>query len=831
MRTKFTGLVSVILALAAAALGTIGHGNVTATPAAHATPNAPTSGEAYGKFPMSFEKNAGQSRSGVDFIARGSGYSVFLTPGEAVLALKKQRPPDRTRDPIAKQEEGGATIRMALVGSSPARAAGEDELPGKANYFIGNEPAKWHRDVPTFAKVRYPGVFPGIDVVYYGNQGRLEYDFIVSPGADPEAITLAFTGASVDIEKGGDLVLAMAGGSASMPRPHIYQEIDGTRRAVSGGYVKRADGGIGFAVGPYDTARPLVIDPVLLYSTYLGGSSNDVGSAIAVDPSGNAYITGWTTSSDFPTQQSEQAASGGGNDAFVAKIDPSGSALVYSTYFGGSADDYGAGIAVDASGQAYLAGRTNSSNFPTTPGAYQTTYGGGGGDAFVAKLSSSGSALIYSTYLGRSGYDVGTAIAIDASGRAYVTGHNYLGDFPTAAAYQTATNGAYDAFISKLNPSGSALVYSTYLGGNGDDNGLGIAVDPLGNAYVTGSTNASDFPMQNPRQGTFGGYYDAFVTKINPGGSALVYSTYLGGSGIEFGRGIAVDPLGNAYVAGQTGSSNFPTTPGAYQTTYGGNEDAFVAKINSSGSVLVYSTYLGGSGVDAANAIAIDPSGNAYVTGNNYLGGFPTKDALQADYHADSFEAFVAKIAPDGALVYSTYLGATGNDLGLGIAVDLLGNAYVVGYTQSTDFPTTPGAYQVTNGGIYDAFVAKISAPSVGKITGGGSIAVPGNIGTFGFTVQRQTAGGSIQGDLQYVNHATGTKVHSVTFTSFSAADTTATFGGTCISNGVPCSFTVEVTDNGEPGVTDTFTISVSGRPTEGGTLRSGNIQIHQQRR
>ena len=492
--------------------------------ATHATPSASTLDRIYGKLPMSFEKNAGQSPSGVDFIARGAGYSVFLTPGGAILAMRKQPPSDRKHIPAATQRDGSAAIRMALVGSSPARAAGEDELPGKANYFTGNEPAKWKTDVPTFTKVRYSAVYPGIDVVYYGNQGRLEYDFIVSPGADPEAITLAFTGATVSIDKGGDRVLAMAGGSASMPRPHIYH----------------------------------------------------------------------------------------------------------------------------------------------------------------------------------------------------------------------------------------------------------------------------------------------------------------GGAGMEFGRGIAVDPLGNAYVAGQTGSSDFPTTPDAYQTTYGGSEDAFVAKINSSGSVLVYSTYLGGSGGDAANAIAVDPSGNAYVTGNNYLGGFPTKNALQAEYHAESYEAFVAKMAPDGALVYSTYLGGIGNDLGLGIAVDLLGNAYVVGYTQSPDFPTTPGAYQETNGGIYDAFVAKIAAPSVGKITGGGSIDVPGDLGTFGFTVRLAAPGAPIQGDLQYVNHATKTKVHSVTFTSFSVADTTAMFGGTCINNGVPCTFTVEVTDNGEPGVSDTFTINISGRPTEGGTLRSGNIQIHQ---
>ena len=791
-------------------------------------PSAATLDKTYSKLPMIFEKNGGQSGTRVDFIARGSGYTVFLAAGEAVLRVKKQRPPDRIANAVRKHEENGATIRMALVNSNPARAAGENQLPGKVNYFLGHDPAKWRRDVPTFAKVRYQSVYPGIDVVYYGNQDRLEYDFIVSPGTDPAAITLAFTGARVEIEKGGDIVLAEAHGSSSMRRPYIYQEIEGTKRAIAGGYVKRADGRIGFAVGPYDTARPLVIDPVLLYSTYLGGSGiDDAVNAIAIDQSGNAYITGQTNSNDFPTQNPEQPTSGAGYDAFVAKIDPSGSTLVYSTYFGGNGDDIGGGIAVDASGQAYVSGHTNSSNFPTTSAAYQTTYGGGG-DAFVAKFNSSGSALIYSTYLGGDGFDTGTAIAIDGSGNAYITGDFYVSSFPTTpGAYQTVNKGAYDVFIAKLNASGSALVYSTYLGGIGDDAALGIAVDALGNAYVTGSTGSNNFPMQNPQWGTFGGYYDAFVTKINSTGSALIYSTYIGGSGFERGWGIAVDSLGNAYVAGQTDSSNLQTTPGAYQTTSGGNGDAFVAKFNPSGSI-VYSTYLGGPGVEAATAIAVDQSGNAYVTGDNLNGGFPVINSLQLDANTTSFRAFVTKLAPDGGtLVYSTYLGgSTGNDIGIGIAVDLLGTAYVAGTSQSTDFPTTPGAYQLTNAGGYDGFVVKIGAASVGKITGGGSIPVAGNIGTFGFTVQWKTADGPIQGDLQYVNHATGARVHSVTFSSFSVADTAATFGGTCLNNDVPCTFTVQVTDNGQP-VTDTFNITVSGAPTEGGTLRSGNIQIH----
>ena len=768
----------------------------------------------YNKLSMSFEKNAGQSSSEVDFVARGAGYSVLLSSGEAVLALKKQT--------------SGANVRMTLVGSDPAPAAGENELPGRANYFVGNDPTKWHRDVPTFAKVRYTGIYPGVDVVYYGNQRRLEYDFIVSPGADPKAIALDFSGATVDIDKDGNLVLSTDGDSLSMLRPYIYQEIDGAKRVVDGDYVKRADGRIGFTVDHYDTARSLVIDPVLLYSTYLGGAVSDGINGIAVDQSGNAYVTGTTESNDFPTQNALQPSAGASTDAFIAKIDASGTSLVYSTYFGGNALDTGWGIAVDALGQAYVTGRTDSSNLPTTAGAYQTTHLGGTADAFVAKLSANGSSLKYLTYLGGDGFDEARGIAIDGSGNAYITGYFYISTFPTTTgAYQTVNKGAFDAFVTKLNTTGSALVYSTYLGGIGDENALAIAVDSQGNAHVTGSTGSNNFPMLNAAQSTFGGYYDAFVTKLNAAGSALVYSTYAGGSDFERGSGISVDSFGNAYAAGQTHSNNFPATTGATQTIFGGAQDAFVVKLNPNGGAFAYATYFGGAGGDAANAIAVDAGGNAYVTGNNYLGGFPLKDPLQSTYHTESFEAFVVKLAPTGTLEYSTYLGGDSNDVGLAIAVDSLGSAYVAGATAASDFPTTPGSIQEANAGSYDGFVAKIAAASIGKITGGGSIAVGGDIGTFGFTVQRATSSAPIKGDLQYVDHSTGTKVRSVTFNSFSVADTTATFAGTCVSNGAPCTFTVQVIDNGEPGTTDAFIISISGAAGQGGTLRSGNIQVH----
>jgi hypothetical protein len=686
--------------------------------------------------------------------------------------------------------------------------------------------------LPTFAKVGYPNVYQGIDVVYYGNQGRLEYDFVIAPGADPSAITLRFSGATAQIENNGDLTLALAGGATTMRRPFIYQKIGGNTHVISGEYAKRADGRIGFTVGTYDRTQPLVIDPVLLYSTLIGGSGNDdAANAIAIDQSGNAYITGQTTSNDFPTHSPGQGASGGGYDAFVAKIDPSGSTLIYSTYFGGDGDDSGAGIAVDGSGQVYITGRTDSTNIPTTSGVYQNSYRGDT-DAFVAKLNASGSTLIYSTYLGGSGYDVATGIAVDPQGNAYLSGYNYAADFPTTpGAYQISSNGPYDAFVTKLNPIGSALVFSTYLGGAGDDYATGIAIDSLSRVYVTGLTLSGNFPTLNAPQPVSGGFYDAFVTELNSASSALLYSTYLGGTDFDEGTAIALDATGNAYVTGLTGSNDFPTTPGAFQTTHGGgvgNGDAFVAKIDRSGATLVYSTYLGGTGDERAVAIAVDQSGSAYVTGTNLNAGFPQKNAMQPNNNPVGFEAFVTELAPDGAsLVYSTYVGGDGNDLGLGIAVDRLGNAYVAGVSQSPDFPTTAGAFQQTNAGVYDGFVIKIAEASTGKITGGGSISVGGNIGTFGFTLQRTAVGAPVQGDLQYVNHATKAKLHSVAITSFTIAGTTAIFAGTCLNNGAPCTFTVNVTDNGEPGDADAFAISVSGASAEGGTLRSGNIQIH----
>jgi hypothetical protein len=739
----------------------------------------------YGKIPLSFEANQGQTNPRVKFLSRGSGYSLFLTPTEAVLTLrssgpgskaksqetqaegpdllsgraaanefrKERRAADLQGEPVLRQ----TVLRMKLVGSNPApKISGVDRLPGKSNYFIGDDPKKWRTDVSTYAKVNYEQVYPGVDLVYHGTQGKLEYDFVVAPGADPGLIRLSFPGADrLELDPQGDLVLHTAVGAVREHKPVVYQEIHGVRQAIAGSYVLQSKAEVGFAIAQYDASQPLIIDPVLSYSTYLGGSGGDEGRGIAVDSAGNAYVTGETNSADFPTTPGAfQTTSGGGgcdwfsgDEAFVTKLNPAGTALVYSTYLGGSGCDGGVSIAVDSAGNAYVAGWTESTNFPTTPGAFQPTFGVGGfGDAFVTKLDPTGSALDYSTYLGGDNYDQGIGIAVDSAGNAYVAGSTSSANFPTTpgafqtiypastCAYQGVPQGISDLFVTKLNPTASALDYSTYLGGSGcEGGGRGsvIAVDSAGNAYVTGVTRSADFPTTpGAFRTTYGGGAcssgpcgDAFVTKLNPTGSTLVYSTYLGGSDEDNGLGIAVDSAGHAYVTGVTLSTNFPTTPSAFQTAFGGFDDAFVTTLNPTGTARVYSTYLGGSSLDEGLGIAVDSAGNAYVTGRTQSSNFPTTTSAFQPIFGGYYDAFVTKLNPTGtAPLYSTYLGgsgAEGGDLlpGGGIAVDATGNAYVAGIT-SGNFPTTPGAFQTAFGGgtdflPFDAFVTKIVEQNV----------------------------------------------------------------------------------------------------------------------
>ena len=702
--------------------------------------------ENYGNLPLSFEANQGQADAKVRFLSRGNGYSLLLTDSSAVLALTRNdsRPDQPGSKPAVKKKTD--IVRMELAGATPnLQVAGAEPLPGKANYFIGNDPSRWHSNVPTYSQVKYPGVYPGVDLVYYGNQRQLEYDFVVAPGVDPHSIRLQFAGVTqLKLAADGDLTISTANCEIAFHRPVVYQVVDGQRQRVTGTFSLRTRNTVGFTLGEYDHAKPLVIDPVLVYSTYLGGTNGgnrgDYGSSVAVDSSGNVYVTGTANSTNFPlTENGYQLvnnAAGSGANAFVTKLNSTGTALIYSTYLGGSDNDYANGIAVDSSGNAYVAGAAYSSNFPVTPGALQTT-SAGGINAFIAKLNPTGSALLYSTYLGGKANttdgDYANAIAVDSSGDAYLTGRASSSTFPvTSGAYQT-TNKNFalgNAFVAEINPAGSALLYATYLGGsrvgNTGDSGNGIAIDSEGNAYVTGFTYSTTFPT------TFGvystvnlGQENAFVTKLNPTGTALVYSTYLGGNYADGGSGIAVDSSGDAYVTGVAASQDFPTTSGALQPKFGyttlGGSNAFVTKFNPTGTQLIYSTYLGGNGEgDEGNAISLDKMGDAYVTGKTQATNFPvTNGAFQTTNSAYGSAAFISKIDPTGStLLYSTYLGGSGlqgvgGDLGYAIAVNSSGDAFITGRAYSTNFPVTTGAYQITNRAAADessnAFVAKLA--------------------------------------------------------------------------------------------------------------------------
>ncbi len=676
---------------------------------------------AYGQLPLSFEVNKGQTDPRVNFLAQGAGYTAFLTPTGVVMELQ--------------QGGGGNVVTMKVVGANDGvRAAGLDKQAGVSNDFAGKNPSKWHTNIGNYAEVSYKGVYRGINLVYHGDQQQLEYDFVVGPGASPGAIRLAFggaTGKSLDAQ--GNLVLHTSGGDMVEHAPVAYQVVDGVQHVVASRFVLGLGGQVGFEVGHYDHSKPLVIDPVLSlgYSTYLGGTGGlTKGSGIAIDSSGDAYVTGVTTSPKFPTTKGAFQTSGAfiktiELGAFVTKLNAAGTALVYSTFLGGISP---AGIAVDSAGDAYVTGSTYDA--PPLKNALQAI-AGGGGDAFVTKLNASGSALVYSTYLGGSGQDSATGIAVDGSGDAYVTGDTYSTNFPTTKGSLQPAMGAGPAFVSELNPTGSGLVYSTYLGGSATAYANGVAVDRSGNAYVTGWSGAFPTTPGAYLSGSSGG---AFVAKLNATGSALVYAAQLGGSGGgDKGYRIAVDASGNAYVTGIAFSPDFPTTPGGYQTTFGGSGDAFVTELNAAGTALVYSTFLGGSGVDnsypnnTGGGIAVDGHGNIYVTGTTWgvnfptsvTDNFPTKNAMQATYGGGQFDAFVAEINPSqpgaASLVYSTYLGGSDQDASYGIAVDGSGNAYVTGFTFSLDFPTK-NAYQpqrtpqtTKHAAIGDAFVTKIT--------------------------------------------------------------------------------------------------------------------------
>jgi hypothetical protein len=711
----------------------------------HSAPVTPN----YGKLPLTFESNQGQVGPHAKFLARGLGYSVLLTSGGMVLSLRpatdtksftRARPTSVTsaaRPPLT-------TLGFKLLGAnSSPEITGENPQPGRVNYFIGNDPAKWHRNLPTYAKVRYKNVYPGIDLLYYGNHRQLEYDFALAPGADPGRIQFEITGANqILIDAEGDLVLKAGGGELHFQNPIVYQEFNGKRAPVQGGFIVKDATHIGFHVAEHDHSKPLVIDPVLVYSTYLGGSGNDQPKGVAVDGNGNVYIAGYTDSADFPLATLGSLL-GGATHVFVAKLDRTGSNLVYADYIGGNSQDYGDALVLDSVNNVYVTGSTASSDFPLV-NPYQGTYPGSF-NAFLTKISADGSSLLYSTYLGGNGVDVPAGIAADNLGNVFVAGSTSSTNFPVANAYQPTVlpnqGGLYGTygFLTKFSPDGSSLIYSTYLSGNSNVpyncGGTpcwpepfsainGVVVDSTGNAYAAGSTNTYNFPT------TTGAYLTTdstqqnamvgFVSKFSDSGN-LDYSTYFyESSGLVTNiDAIAVDSSGATYVTGVAISDGtFPITSTSIcdPAIYGwGCSYGFVTKFDPTASSLLYSTFLGPDNYAIPVAIVLDATNDAYVLASTASSSFGIVNGIEP-YTMGNDLLLVEIDSTASSELFATYLGGKVDDTAAGLALDSNGNLYVAGATSSTDLPVTEGAFQNLLGGNPDAFVMKIgpgSAPSV----------------------------------------------------------------------------------------------------------------------
>jgi hypothetical protein len=714
----------------------------------------------YASLPLAFEPNQGQTDPQVKYLARGHGYTLFLTANDAVFSLHSQSGQPSLAPQRKNQKDSTALVRMHLVGanqSAPVDASGA--MAGTSNYFIGNDPDKWRSGVARYARVSYKNVYPGVEMAFHGSGRELEFDFVLAPGANPVPIGFQFSGnRGMKTDDTGDLIISSAAGNVLLHKPVAYQEQNGSRQPVDARFILKAANQVAFELGNYDRSRELVIDPSVTYaySTYLGGSGDDYGLSITSDSNGNAYVTGETTSSGFP---GANGSLHGTKNAFVAKFGADGSSLIYFTYVGGSQTESGNGIAVDASGDAFVAGGTQSNDFPASPGAFQSSPKSGNlGSAFLFELSPDGRTLKYSTYLGGSTDDVASSVALDSSGNAYIGGTTSSLDFPIPSNLVPlqSSGGANDGFVAELNPGGkgaSDLKFSTYLGPGGSVGAgvKGIAVDSSGKVYATGSTTDATFFVTNGAYqvtcgSCAGAVFDAFVTVIDPTANAYVYSTFLGGAGADIGYGIAVDSTGNAYVTGSTTTATstlgFPASPGAAQPVYGTNTDAFITKLNPTGTAIVYSTYLGGSGTDSASGIAVDKNGNAYVTGSTSSANFPVPAATQGSLAGGSgTDAFVTKLNAAGSqLLFSTYLGGTSTEDNLllgGIAVDTNGTfIYATGNTSSTDFPASTSAYQRTSGGGVDAFVVKY-APGPAFVIGASTPAAvsPGSSATSTVTV------------------------------------------------------------------------------------------------
>ena len=827
---------------------------------------------AYRRLPLIFEPNQGQSDPEVKFLAHGAGYGLFLTADEAVLTLRHAARAPRASGPKS------SVIRMTLQGASLNSVVnGAEELPGRSNYFIGDDPAKWHTDVPQFARVRYHGVYPGIDLAYYGKQGQLEYDFEAAPGSDPGKVMLHFQGAeNLSIDAAGNLVLAVDDGQVTLQAPRVYQRYGDEERAVDGRFELRGKDGAGFALGAYDQSRVLIIDPVLTYSTYLGGSGDEACTvilgaatgvagcpAVAVDTSLNAYIAGSTMSADFPKAGTPfQAGLQGTANVFVAKFNNTANTLVFSTYLGGNTIDTTAGVAVDAGTNVIVAGNTTSSDFPTngTNAAFQATPLSTHNHAFVSKLDSLGHTLLYSTYLSGNGVDTATGMALDLSGNAYVTGTTtsteLLTGFPsTLGSIQPASRAASQFFLTKVNPAlagANSVPYSTYFGGStpstGETLGGGVAVDANSDVYITGGTNFTDMPVLNAFQGTLKGGLDIFVAEINPAavtGTQLLYSTYLGGTGDDIGYGVAVDSALSTYVTGSTTSIDFPAAgTGVFQATPGGGTDAFLAKLGAPTTVgvtpglvsLDYFTYLGGSADDVGLGIVVDNGGQsqgssqgARITGWTTSADFPARNNPVQPGFGGGHDAFVARIdttatTPTASGHYATFLGGSGDDYGTAIAVDIQGASYVAGETRSANFLTQAHpqnlSFQPSLNGGSDAFLSKLGPIldlQLSVVASPTTVGV-GNQVTFTYTIENQ---GDFTSGITFTDTlptSGATFVSATTSTSNNACGQPS--GGTVLCNiGV-----LNAGGTGDTGGTATVTVILT--PTANVTPQTNSVSL-----
>lgn len=680
---------------------------------------------------LGYTKNIGQWKSTAQYLFHVNGFDMWITNKGFVIdkyvVIKKSETLTRRKS----GDDGhlyrkGHTVNTEFVGkgvNQKTTFVSTDQLRQYKNYFIGSTSDNWKQNVPIFGSVLSQSIYKEIDVRYYVQNERPRYDIIVHPHGNPNEIAMKITGANtISITKNGFLEIVTSLGTVEQRHLFAYQNCSDAKKQINCSFKMLSNNTIAFEVGAYDKSKPLIIDP-LVFSTYLGGSGDEAGNGVAVDAGGNIYVTGRTSSTNYPTTSGAYQTSYGTNtDVFITKINPTGTSVLYSTYLGGSNNDQGNDIDVDASGNVFVTGFTKSTDFDITSGVFQTTNGGGTDDVFVTKLNSAGNSLIYSTYIGGSGADIGLGIKIDATGNAYVTGRTSSSNYDIiGGSFQTTIGGGDDVFVTKINSTGTSLIYSTFIGGTSNEEGSDIAVDASGNAYITGYTASTNFDITSGVfQTTFGGAFffgDIFVTKLNSNGTTLLFSTFLGGSDDDFANDIAIDGSNNVYVAGYTYSSNFDLQS-PIQNSLTGQTDITITKLNSTGTALVFSTYLGGSDDDAATGIVVNSSNEVIITGASYSNNYDITSGSYQTTSAGDYDVICTRLNASGSsLSYSSYLGGSGYDYGNALALDLGGNPIITGITSSSNFDVTGGVIQGALSGTSDAFVTKFGIGSSLSLT------------------------------------------------------------------------------------------------------------------